>query len=244
MPRYDFHMHTWHSYDCLMPPAAIIRAAQHQGLSGIAITDHEAFAGALAVQAAAPQGFLVIAGMEIYTDVGDIVCLGLEREISDRDASSVIAEVHRQGGVAFLPHPLQGHPAIPDAILDAVDGYEVLNARGGTFSTDERRGQSRWERLRGKAKLANSDAHFPGDIGRAWTEIDGPATLENVLAAIRAGRTTTGGGRSTTASYYASQLVKMVKTRDPAMLLRLGRKAVRRILRGRPGSGGASAHNG
>ena len=240
MPRYDFHMHTWHSYDCMMRPAAIIQAARRQGLAGIAITDHEAFAGALAVQAAAPPGFLVIAGMEIYTDVGDIVCLGVKSEITSRDAAVVIAEVHRQGGVAFLPHPLHGHPAIPDAILDAVDGYEVLNARAGTFSTDETRGQSRWERLRGKAKMANSDAHFPGDIGRAWTEIDGPATQENVFAGIRAGRTSAGGGRSTTASYYASQLVKMVKTRDPAMLLRLGRKVIRRLLRGRPGSGGAS----
>lgn len=230
--RYDFHVHSKHSYDCLVGPETIIRAAKARGLAGIAVTDHETIAGALAVRAVTPADLLLIVGQEVYTDIGDIVCLGLTTEIRSRDALAVIAEAHRQGGVAFLPHPLRSHPGrIPDEVLDAVDGYEGLNSRAGCFDVGAAQpSETNWARLAGKAVLGNSDAHFASDIGRAYTLMTGPATFDNVRAAILERRTATGGTQSPVTSFYGSQFVRMIKTRDPALLLRLARKVARRIL--------------
>lgn len=231
--KYDLHLHSRNSFDSLTSPLGIVRAARRAGLAGIAVTDHGTIAGGQETRALAPEGLLVIVGAEIYTTVGDIVCLFLTEEISSRDPLEVVAETHRQGGVAFLPHPLRSHPGpISDRVLDALDGYEALNGRAGFFDpiSAPNRGTN-WHRLAGKGILGNSDAHFEREIGRAYTLIEGPPTEENVRGAIRERRLAHGGAVGGPFDFYCSQLVKMIKTRDPAMLLRLGR----RVLGGRLG---------
>lgn len=233
LPRYDLHVHTRRSYDSMSSARAIVRRALRRGLAGIAITDHEAFDGVAAVRRAAPPELLVIPGMEIHTELGDLVCLFLEREVTARDAAGVIAATRAQGGLLFLPHPLRSHPVrIPDAVLDAMDGYEALNGRGGRFdplTTSSTR--SEWRRLAGKAELAGTDAHFATEVGTAYTRIAGPATAENVRARIRAADTAAGGGEVPAWHFYASQCVKLVKTRDVGMLARAGRKVLRALRR-------------
>lgn len=228
--RYDLHLHSRHSFDSLTSPRGIVRAARRARLAGIAVTDHGTIAGGLETQALSPPGLLVIVGAEIYTDVGDIVCLFLSREIRGRDPLEVIAETHRQGGVAFLPHPLRSHPkVIPDEVLDALDGYEVLNSRAGPFDALAAASSgTNWHRLAGKAGLGNSDAHFGREIGLAYNTIPGPPTAENVRAAILAHRVVAEGRTGGPYDFYYSQLVRMVKTRDAGMLVRLGRKLIRR----------------
>jgi predicted metal-dependent phosphoesterase TrpH len=229
--RCDLHLHSHHSFDSLVTPRAIFRTARRRGLRAIAVTDHETIAGGLEARAAAPKDLVVIVGCEIHTECGDIVCLFLREEIRSRDALGVIAEAHGQGGIAFLPHPLQSHPAsIPDAVLDACDGFEGLNSRAGSFSPVSVSGDStHWERLAGKAVLGNSDAHFASQIGLAWTEITGPATEENVRRSILECRTKVGGSRGPRSSFYFSQLIRVAKTRDIAMLYRLSRRALHKI---------------
>jgi predicted metal-dependent phosphoesterase TrpH len=228
--RYDLHFHSRHSYDSLSSPRGIIRAARRAGLAGIAVTDHGTIAGGLETQALAPDGLLVIVGAEIYTDIGDVVCLFLTREIAAKNALEVIDETHRQGGVAFLPHPLRSHPkAIPAAVLEALDGYEALNARAGFFdASHEVISNPQWRPLMRKSALGNSDAHFSGEIGRAYTMISGPPTAESVRRAILEGRVLHGGVSGGALGFYGSQLVKMVKTRDAAMLFRLARRLLRK----------------
>jgi predicted metal-dependent phosphoesterase TrpH len=230
--RCDLHMHSHHSYDCLVKPRAIFRAARRRGLQAVAVTDHETIAGGLEARAAAPSNLLVIVGCEIRTDCGDIVCLFLHEEIRSRDALDVIAEAHAQGGIAFLPHPLFGHPPrIPDAVLDACDGFEALNSRAGPFSPigAPTGGGTRWERLIRKAMLANSDAHFASEIGVAWTEMSGPATEETIKSCILERRTRARGSRAPRSGFYRSQLIRMVKTRNYGMLYSLGRRVLRKI---------------
>jgi predicted metal-dependent phosphoesterase TrpH len=228
--RYDFHMHSRRSYDCLMSPRGIIRAARRRGLAGIAVTDHGTIAGGVETHAIAPSDLLVIIGAEIYTTVGDIVCLFLTREIVGKDALSVIAQTHDQGGIAFFPHPLRSHPpSIPREVLDACDGYEVLNSRAGMF--DPTGGTQRgtdWRALVEKARLGNSDAHLYSEIGAGFTTISGPATVEHVRRALLEGRTAPGGTQGPARNFYISQLIKMVKTRDASMVVR----RVRRVFKG------------
>jgi predicted metal-dependent phosphoesterase TrpH len=231
VPRYDLHLHTRRSYDCLMTPRGIVARARRAGLAGVAVTDHDTIAGGLETRALAPGDLLVIVGAEIHTRVGDIVCLFLTREIETRDPIEVIAETRRQGGVAFLPHPLRSHPpVIADAVLDACAGYEVLNSRAGWFSPETAPvGQTDWRRLAGKARLGCSDAHFYSEIGRAYTLIQGPVTEETVRLALLGGSTVPGGTRGPARNFYLSQMVKLGKTRDVGMLWRLARRLWRRV---------------
>lgn len=231
LKRYDLHMHSRRSPDSALSAKRIIALAKQRGLSGIAVTDHGTIAGGLDAAALAPPDLLVIVGAEIYTLVGDIVCLFLTSEIVGRDPLDVIAQTHQQGGVAFLPHPLRSHPPlIPREVLEACDGFEVLNSRAGWFSPENApsRGTD-WRALSGKTRLANSDAHLGSEIGAAYTLIDGPATAENVKQALLRGMTSIGGARGPTHNFYLSQLIRVVKTRDVAMLARLARRAVRRV---------------
>ncbi len=227
--RFDLHMHSRRSFDCLMTPKGIIRAARRRGLAGIAVTDHGTIAGGVDTLAVAPSDLLVIVGAEIYTTAGDIVCLFLTDEIVGDDPLDVIAQTRAQGGVAFFPHPLRSHPPIiPPAVLEACDGYEVLNGRAGWFSPElaTSRGTD-WSPFAGKARLANSDAHLYSEVGVAYTAIAGPATAENVRSALLAGATVPGGARGPARNFYISQLIKMAKTRDVAMLRRLAGRVLK-----------------
>ena len=213
----------------MMTPRRIARTALARGLAGIAIADHGTIQGGLAVRAAAPTELLVVVGAEIYTTVGDIVCLFLSQEITGRDPLDVIAQAHEQGGVAFFPHPLRSHPKqIPTEVLAACDGYEELNARAGGFSpTGNPEAASHWGALVGKARLANSDAHLYSEIGAAFTSIEGPATEENIRQAILLGATYPGGVTVPARNFYKSQLIKAIKTRDISMVARFTRRLFR-----------------
>jgi predicted metal-dependent phosphoesterase TrpH len=229
--NFDFHVHSHNSDDCWMRPREIVERAQARGLSGIAVTDHNTIAGGLECRAVAPPGLLVLVGAEIATDVGDIVGLCLSKEIRSRDPLEVIHLIHQQGGVAFLPHPLRGHPTIPDEVLDALDGYEALNSRCSWFTPATVEGSTRWTRLLSKAPLGCSDAHLQSEIGNAYTMLDGRPTDATVLEQIRNGHTSARGQRGPALNFYRSQLIKLLKTRDLGMLRRFARRALRRAVR-------------
>ena len=232
--RCDLHIHSHHSYDSMLSAKAIVRAALRRRLDVIAVTDHESIQGGLETRAVAPPELLVIVGAEIYTDVGDIVCLFLQSEIRSRKALEVIAETHAQGGVAFLPHPLRSHPpSIADDVLEACDGYEVLNSRAGWFQPVSRPGKAtRWELLAAKAPLGNSDAHLASEIGRGATLMPGPATADNVRRRLLDRHTEVTGEPGPAINFYRSQLIKLAKTRDLRMLVRLAKRVARTLRRG------------
>src|SRR5690349_8322846 len=85
--RIDFHSHTGHSSDCLLPAARLLDAAARRGLAAIAVTDHNTLGGALQAaslverQPARFGGLTVIPGEEVKTTDGEIVGLFLTQPI-------------------------------------------------------------------------------------------------------------------------------------------------------------------
>ena len=73
--KFDLHVHSNCSIDGFSSPDMIIRSAIKRGLSGIAVTDHNTGAGVLTVSLKAPEGFIVIPGVEYSTDYGHILAL-------------------------------------------------------------------------------------------------------------------------------------------------------------------------
>jgi predicted metal-dependent phosphoesterase TrpH len=159
--------------------AAHLEAALEAGLDCIAVTDHDDLRpGLIAVEYAARQNLplLVIPGMEITTDQGHLVALGIEEPIAAHQELGVtIATIRERGGVSILPHPFY----IELRERTDVDAMERFNARYGDWQVPDN------DHF---AVVANSDAHSPSDLlaNPFRIRIEAEAhTWESVANAIR-----------------------------------------------------------
>jgi glycosyltransferase involved in cell wall biosynthesis len=179
----DLHMHTDHSSDCATPVEALLGEAKARGLGAIAVTDHNEISGALeAREKAAEFGVKVIVGEEVKTkDQGEVIGLFIEEKIPRGGTlQEVIAEIKRQGGLVYVPHPFDRLHAVPDYphlldVLKDVDAIEVFNPRVAISSFNE-------EAVRFAEKYrivcgAGSDAHVTAGLGSVrirMRDFDGP----------------------------------------------------------------------
>jgi glycosyltransferase involved in cell wall biosynthesis len=165
----DLHMHTDHSYDCATPVEVLLAEARTRGLGAIAITDHNEISGALEAQAKA-DGVKVIVAEEVKTaEQGEVIGLFLEQKIPrGLTLQETIAEIKRQGGLVYVPHPFDRMHSVPDyehllTVVDDVDAIEIFNPRIAISEFNE-------EAVRFAAKYripagAGSDAHVPQGLG-------------------------------------------------------------------------------
>jgi predicted metal-dependent phosphoesterase TrpH len=187
----DLHTHTDWSHDCTTPVADLLVHAEQIGLGAIAITDHNAFGGALeAVELARERDLVVIPGEEVKTDgQGEVIGLFLEEEIPrGLSFADTIAAIREQGGLVYLPHPFDRLHSIPDPAtlhrhLAEIDVLEVFNARllRETFNDEALRFARKYRLLEG----AGSDAHVLQGVGTGAVRLrrfEGP---EEFLLSLR-----------------------------------------------------------
>ena len=179
----DLHMHTDHSSDCATPVEVLLATAREQGLGAIAVTDHNEISGALeARERAADFDVRVIVGEEVKTaDQGEVIGLFIEERIPrGLTLQETIAEIKRQGGLVYVPHPFDRLHTVPDYehlldVLDDIDLLEVFNPRVAIREFNE-------EAVRFAAKYriaagAGSDSHVPQGLGSVrvrMRDFDGP----------------------------------------------------------------------
>jgi hypothetical protein len=172
MLRLDLHVHSCFSFDGFMSPKTIINAAKKRCLSGVAVTDHGTIEGGLRTLAENDDDdFLVIVGTEIHSEIGDIIGLFLEEEITSRESKEIVSQIHQQGGIAILPHPYHHHHLpLPGNLLASLDAVEVRNGRVKDYAE---RALAEVVSMHHLATTGGSDAHLPWEVGRVWTEIEG-----------------------------------------------------------------------
>ena len=85
---------------------------------------------------AAEYGVKVIVGEEVKTaDQGEVIGLFIEEKIPrGLTLEETIAEIKRQGGLVYVPHPFDRLHSVPDyehllAVVDDIDAIEVFNPR-------------------------------------------------------------------------------------------------------------------
>jgi predicted metal-dependent phosphoesterase TrpH len=181
----DLHMHTDHSTDCATPVDVLLQTARDRDLGAIAITDHNEISGALeARQIAAELGDIkVIVAEEVKTaEQGEVIGLFLEEKIpKGLSMAETIAEIRRQGGLVYVPHPFDRFHSVPDyehliEIVEEVDILEVFNPRVALTAFNEEA-----ERFARKYRIvpgAGSDSHVAQGLGSVRVRIhdfDGPA---------------------------------------------------------------------
>ncbi len=187
----DLHMHTDHSMDCATPVEVLLSTARDQGLGAIAVTDHNEISGALEAQRMADEyGIKIIVGEEVKTaSQGEVIGLFLTEKIPrGMTLQETVAEIKRQGGIVYVPHPFDRMHAVPDyehllAIIDDVDAIEVYNPRVaiGSFNEEAQRFAAKYRVVAG----AGSDSHVAPGLGSVrvrMPDFDGP---EEFLEALR-----------------------------------------------------------
>jgi glycosyltransferase involved in cell wall biosynthesis len=230
----DLHMHTDHSSDCATPVEVLLATARDQGLGAIAVTDHNEISGALeAAKKAADYGVKVIVGEEVKTaSQGEVIGLFLRERIPrGMTLAETVAEIRRQGGVVYVPHPFDRMHSVPDYehlldIVEDIDAIEVYNPRVAIASFNE-------EAARFAAKYripagAGSDAHVAPGLGSVrvrMADFDGP---EEFLEALRSAEIVT-----KPSSLLYVQALKFLETKatPPGARERRRERRVRRAIR-------------
>lgn len=227
----DLHMHTDHSYDCATPVEVLLATAREQGLGAIAVTDHNEISGALeAREQGAAMGVKVIVAEEVKTaSQGEVIGLFIEEKIPrGLTLAETVAEIKRQGGLVYVPHPFDRMHSVPDyehllTIIDAIDAIEVFNPRVaiGAFNEEAVRFAAKYRIVAG----AGSDSHVAQGLGSVrirMRDFEGP---EEFLQSLREADIIT---RPTSLLYV--QALKFLETKATPAPARRARKA-RRVRR-------------
>ena len=220
--RIDPHVHTSASYDGVTAPEDLLEQAQAVGLDGVVVTDHDTVEGAVRVaELAVDRDLTVIVGCEVSTADGHLLAMGVDSAPAPgRPLVETARTVQATGGVAVVPHPFQrSRHGAREAAIDDVDGVEVYNAHAVTNVRN--RQAERFAMDYDYPQFGGSDAHRPGNVGRAITEVRLPAaatpTADAILESMRAGRTAAVGRRTTTWQYL-TKILGNAKRKTPSLL--------------------------
>lgn len=242
----DFHMHSEHSKDCVVPVRDLLARAVVCGLDVIAITDHDTADGGLeGRELAAEYGLHVIVGEEVKTTEGEVVGLFLERTIpAGMSFADTIAAIKEQDGIVYLPHPFDRLHTVPSYSLlkqhvDAIDVVEVFNSRLA-FPAFNERAELFAQRYR-IAAAAGSDAHVLASLGTAMTAMgrfEGRHDFLDALVDSRIIRRPKSYLYLTGLKFLQTNFEGAPRRADPAPLTSSAGGGRRRGLRERPAPGG------
>jgi predicted metal-dependent phosphoesterase TrpH len=153
------------------------------------VTDHNEISGALEAREKA-DGIKVIVAEEVKTaDQGEVIGLFIEEKIPrGMTLAETIAEIRRQGGIVYVPHPFDRMHSVPDyehmlAVVADIDAIEVFNPRIALPAFNEEA-----VRFAGKYRIvggAGSDSHVAQGLGSvriSMRDFDGP---EEFLESLR-----------------------------------------------------------
>lgn len=188
--RIDLHVHTHYSSDAKITLKQIIEYARRKGLDGVAVTDHDTVLGARKL--VKQKNSLIIPGIEVSSLQGHILGLNITEPVPPRlDITETVEKIRRLGGIAAIAHPsVVIKTGLGTKITSAshIDAVEVINASAFPFFISTYLGRRLAHRLN-LPQIAGTDAHYPEEIGSAYTLVYAESNRDDVTAAIKKGRT-------------------------------------------------------
>lgn len=213
---FDFHVHSRHSPDGRGSVDELAAFARRKGLQGFAVTDHNNTRVWPEIRRTKAKDLLIVPGMEVTTDVGHCLAIGIQREVTHhRSLAETLDNIWDAGGVGVPSHPYRIFNGVKEKGLASAKGphfvaVEVYNARDGDMRFHNARSEhyAVWNRLGG---TGGSDAHQIFEIGNAYTMFPkAPSGVDDVVAMIRK-KTTWGSGHATPKRQLFFQQIKNIR---------------------------------
>lgn len=185
--KFELHCHSFYSKGEKIPcegtasPKQIIKTARKKGLGGIALTDHNTVRGLKQAKAEArKQGLIFIPSIEVNTQSGHVIGLGITEEIKKGlPLNETLDKIRGQGGLVVAPHPFDLKGEGIKYEMHKADVIEVFNA----LNIDKISNFFAARKAKGPV-VCGTDAHSPEMIGYSVNNIDADST-DAVLKAIR-----------------------------------------------------------
>jgi hypothetical protein len=207
----ELHCHSRHSDGSFEVPE-LLRAGKEEGLSLLALTDHNTASGCAELgEELQAETLRAVPGIEWTTDYGHLVVLGARRYVDWRSATlenidSMLGLIREAGGVCGIAHPFRhGFPIccgcsfeFRPTRFDLVDYVEVWSELFDPDSECNRRALEWW------AGLLDRGFRIAAGYGRDWHGrskeaglaartylgfAEGRASAEGALSALRGART-------------------------------------------------------
>lgn len=179
----DLHTHTrffhWGTQSTWFDPIGtrlLCATAQYRGLDGVALTNHDycrSYDGST----------ICIPGIEVTTTRGHVLIVGPDppttTEPEELTPEETVELAHDRDCAAIVAHPYRN-----STVREVAASFDAIEVNGKHPRTQE------WvERLAERHDLpmvGGSDAHYPFEVGRAYTAIDtDELSPESVVTAIR-----------------------------------------------------------
>ena len=192
--KIDLHNHTSYGSACAyMEPDQLVERAKAIGLGGVCITEHDQIWNVDALERLGKKhDFLVIGGVEVNTDCGEILAFGIHESVLHVSTARALRNmVDRAGGVMILAHPFRYRPNLVSAHLNSmskenpetqtmaalcrnpvfklVDGMEVYNGHSGFDEIEFSRQVAERLHLQG---TGGSDAHAALEVGSCYCDFE------------------------------------------------------------------------
>lgn len=193
--RIDLHCHSKYSCDNHLEPEELIEQALKMNLEGVCFTEHYSIIPLWPLERIRlPEGFYVFRGVEISTDQGHLLAYGLTDDSWNiwsshtyLNASQVIENIHRLGGICVPAHPFRGWDSFGENVFK-IDGFDAIETHNGLNSEEMNQKAIQVARLRNLSSVGGSDCHIKEQVGMAFTELKHPVrTIDELIEEIKKG---------------------------------------------------------
>jgi predicted metal-dependent phosphoesterase TrpH len=205
----DMHVHTVRgAADSSLTPDQLIEEAQRIGLSGVNISEHDrVWEPHLLEEFRERSGLFVSRGMEVSTDMGHMIVMGLDRYVGGiRRATELRRVLDEVGGFMIVAHPFRhffdpihfrrdGRPPFemtPEEAAERMPVFKLIDeievANGGS-TPRENQFALKVAKVLGKRGIGASDCHSTQGVGYYVTVFEEELRdEEQVLGQLQAGR--------------------------------------------------------
>ncbi len=192
----DLHIHTNLGSMCSqLGPDELLNRAQELGIDAVCVTDHHSHRGAdKMIEYAKGSGYPVFRGVEIYTNLGDMLVFGLKRETKYHLTTfDELTEMAEEDGAIIIPsHPCRGwdpkhahNHSFPREVLGHIVAIETHNGANKARSNELAQAVAGELGLRG---TGGSDAHAIWQVGKCVTVFEkNIINQEELIAELRGG---------------------------------------------------------
>ncbi len=192
----DMHVHTNLSSRCSsIQPHELLERALEIGLDAVCVTEHSTYKGAqMMYEIALDRGFKIFRGMEVYTELGDMLVFGWNEHIRYYlfPFKDLKTNVESAGGIIIPAHPCRGwdvrHPhrhSLPEELLSSIVALETHNGASTTKSNNQ---AELIRRKYGLFGVGGSDAHSVEQLGKCVTIFeDHLESEEDLIQALKSG---------------------------------------------------------